>query len=71
MKVLVTRKKKGGLTQIRVAFQPVWLLVVTGIAPVYIFTDWFIWKYFPLKRWPPIRKVRGRKSKQSEGPHKS
>ena len=52
MEVLVTRKKKGGLTQIGVAFQPMWLPVVMEIAPVYIFADWFIWKYVPLKKQP-------------------
>jgi hypothetical protein len=59
MEVLVTREKKGSQTQTWVAFQPIWLPMVTFtvFAPVCIFTDWFIWKYVPLKRQPPSRRV--------------
>lgn len=73
MEVLGTRKKKGDRTQTGVAFQPVSLPVITftGIAPVHIFTDQFMWKYVPLKRWPSFRRVRGYKLRQLEGPHKS
>lgn len=64
MEVLVTRKKRGGRTQTGIAFQPIWLLRVTytGVALAHTFAYQFKWKYVPLKRLPPFRRVRGYKS---------
>jgi hypothetical protein len=73
MEVLVTRKKKGGWTQTGVAFQPIWLSMVTftGVAPVHIFANWFIWNYVLLKKWLPFGRVRGHKPRPLEGSYKS
>ena len=55
------QKEKGRLDAAWDGFPVFWLPMVTliGVASVHKFADWFLWKYAPLKRQPPFRRVRG------------
>lgn len=44
---------------------------IHGGCPSHIFADQFMWKFIPLKRRPPFRRVRECKLRQLERPHKS
>ena len=70
----MTRKKKGGGADTDWGGFPANLAAnghIHRAHPSPHFNNWFTWKYIPLKRCPPFRRVKGHKSRQLEGPHKS